>query len=40
LMTNSNFVGYSIKRSAGFAPLRILSTYLAAARYMSGKLAP
>ena len=26
LMTNSNFVGCSIGRSAGFAPLRILST--------------
>src|SRR5438067_2200811 len=30
LMINSNFVGCSIGRSAGFAPLRILSTYTAA----------
>ena len=26
LMTSSNVVGYSTGRSAGFAPLRILST--------------
>src|SRR5207245_787814 len=29
LMTSSNFVGCSTGRSAGFAPLRILSTYAA-----------
>ena len=31
-MINSNFVGCSTGRSAGLAPLRILSTYLAARR--------
>ena len=35
LMTNSNFVGCSTGRSAGLAPLRILSTYVAARRYKS-----
>ena len=32
LMTSSNFVGCSTGRSAGLAPLRILSTYSAARR--------
>ena len=32
LMTNSNFIGCSTGRSAGFAPFRILSTYVAARR--------
>jgi hypothetical protein len=31
LMTNSNFVGCSTRRSAGFAPLRILCTVAFAA---------
>src|SRR5205807_5985174 len=35
LMTSSNFVGCSTGRSAGFAPLRILSTYIAERRYIS-----
>src|SRR5688572_15341764 len=35
LMTNSNFVGCSIGRSAGLAPFRILSTYVAARRKRS-----
>src|SRR5215469_4830172 len=35
LITSSNFVGCSTGRSAGFAPFRILSTYLAARRYKS-----
>src|SRR5215831_15501521 len=35
LMTRSNLLGCSIGRSAGFAPLRILSTKLAARRSMS-----
>jgi hypothetical protein len=34
----SNFVGCSTGRSAGFAPLRILSTYVAARRNKSVKL--
>src|SRR5262249_51936943 len=38
LMTNSNFVGCSTGRSAGFAPLRILSTYVAARRKTSRSL--
>ena len=38
LMTSSNFVGCSTGRSAGFAPLRILSTYVAARRNESVKL--
>ena len=32
LNANSNFIGCSTGRSAGFAPLRILSTYVAARR--------
>ena len=32
LITSSNFVGCSTGRSAGFAPLRILSTNVAALR--------
>src|SRR5262249_8600630 len=40
LMTSSNFVGCSTGRSAGFAPLRILSTRPAARRKRSGRLAP
>src|SRR6266576_532878 len=32
LMINSNFVGCSTGRSAGLAPFRILSTYVAARR--------
>src|SRR5215813_5208552 len=35
LMMNSNFVGCSMGRLAGFAPLRILSTYTAVRRYWS-----
>jgi hypothetical protein len=35
LITSSNFVGCSIGRSAGFAPLRILSTYVAERRKLS-----
>src|SRR5438132_7579475 len=38
LMTSSNFVGCWIGRSAGFAPLRILSTYTAAWREESVRL--
>src|SRR5499427_2909253 len=38
LMINSNFVGCSTGRSAGFAPFRILSTYVAPRRYKSVKL--
>src|SRR4030095_12285581 len=33
LILSSNFVGASTGKSAGFAPLRILSTYTAARRY-------
>ena len=40
LMTNSNLVGCSTGRSAGFAPLRIYATYLAARRVRSGTFAP
>src|SRR5215204_2873807 len=40
LMTSSNLVGCSIGRSAGLAPLRILSTCVAACRYMSDRPAP
>jgi hypothetical protein len=36
LMVNSNLLGSSTGRSAGFAPLRILSTYVAARRQRSG----
>src|SRR5262249_5781119 len=38
LITNSNFIGCSTGRSAGLAPFRILSTYVAARRYKSAKL--
>src|SRR5262249_22602898 len=38
LMTNSNFVGCSTGRSAGRAPLRILSTKYGARRYISFRL--
>src|SRR5437016_3054063 len=40
LMTRSNFVGCSMGRSPGLAPLRILSTKYAARRDTSGRLAP
>ncbi len=40
LITNSNLVGCSTGRSAGFAPFRILSTYVAARWYKSVKLTP
>src|SRR5262249_49240217 len=40
LITSSNFVGCSTGRSAGLAPLRILSTKTAARRKMSSSLAP
>jgi hypothetical protein len=40
LMMNSNFVGCSMGRSAGLAPLRILSTNVAARRSISLWLAP
>src|SRR5262245_40891918 len=40
LMMNSNFIGCSTGRSAGLAPLRILSTYVAARRYRSVMLGP
>src|SRR5215831_16306396 len=40
LMTRSNLVGCSTGRSAGFVPLRILSTYAAARPYISGRLGP
>jgi hypothetical protein len=40
LMMNSNFIGCSTGRSAGFAPFRILSTYVAARRYKSSKFVP
>ena len=36
LMASSNFVGCSTGRSAGWAPFRILSTYVAARRKLSG----
>src|SRR6185295_1061340 len=35
LITSSNFVGCSMGRSAGLAPFRILSTYVAARRKLS-----
>jgi hypothetical protein len=38
LMMNSNLVGCSTGRSAGFAPFKILSTYVAARRDKSVKL--
>src|SRR5262249_535762 len=40
LMTSSNLVGCSTGRSAGFAPLRILSTRSPARRNRSAVLAP
>src|SRR5262245_44220679 len=40
LMTSSNFVGCSTGKLAGLAPLRILSTYTAVRRYMSGRCGP
>jgi hypothetical protein len=40
LMMNSNFIGCSTGRSAGLAPLRILSTYVAARRCKSIKFTP
>src|SRR5262245_35842108 len=40
LMTNSNLVGCSTGKSAGLAPLRILSTYVAVRRNRSGRFAP
>src|SRR2546427_675530 len=39
LTMNSNFVGCSTGRSAGFVPFKILSTYVAARRCMSGARA-
>src|SRR5215475_9201290 len=39
LITNSNFVGCSTGRSAGLAPFKILSTYVAARRSKSFWLA-
>src|SRR5262249_26370557 len=40
LMSSSNVVGCSTGRSAGLAPLRILSTYVAARRNRSGTCGP
>src|SRR5262249_5328067 len=40
LRTSSNFIGCSTGRSAGLAPLRILSTYTAARCCMSRMLGP
>jgi hypothetical protein len=40
LMINSNFVGCSTGRSAGLAPFKILSTYVAARLSKSVKLTP
>jgi len=40
LMTSSNFVGCSTGRSAGLAPFRILSTYVAARWNISAKSGP
>ena len=40
LMTSSNLVACSIGRSAGLAPLRILSTKVAARRYIGMKSTP
>src|SRR6266516_1128192 len=40
LITNSNFVGCTTGRSAGFAPFKILSTEEAVRRYRSGKFVP
>jgi hypothetical protein len=38
--TKSNFVACSTGRSAGFTPLKILSTKYAARRYMVGRFSP
>ena len=40
LRTMSNFVACSTGRSAGFAPLKILSTKYAARRYIEGRFSP
>ena len=40
LMTNSNFMGCSTGRSAGLAPLRILSTKAAARRKFAARFCP
>ena len=40
LMTSSNLVGCWTGKSAGWAPLRILCTYVAVCRDKSGKFAP
>src|SRR6266536_3072931 len=40
LITSSNLVGCSTGRSPGFAPLRILSTYVAARRNKSATFGP
>src|SRR5262245_11021800 len=40
LITSSNFVGCSTGRSAGLAPLRILSTYSAARRFICRRSIP
>jgi len=40
LMTMSNFVACSTGRSAGLAPLKILSTKYAARRYIEGRFSP
>ena len=40
LTTNSNLVGRSTGRSAGLAPFRILSTYVADRRYVSTMSTP
>src|SRR5262249_21780290 len=40
LMMNSNFVGCSIGRSAGFLPFKILSMKIVARRQLSGMSGP
>jgi hypothetical protein len=40
LMMNSNFFGCSTGRSAGYAPFKILSTYVAARLHKSAKFVP
>jgi len=40
LITSSNLVDCSMGRSAGFAPLRIFATYVAASRPSCGMLGP
>src|SRR5262249_39141908 len=40
LIMNSNFIAASTGRSAGLAPLRILSTYTAARRYLTLRSEP